>query len=133
MIDSELSALPPLLAAAIVQALVAAGLHAWARWVARRQQGPWWRRASWLPWIGLTVGVVGVGLTIVFLIQAFGAVADVTPADRAQALSEAIARAMVATAIGAPTSWALSLASVIVSLVGTLRRPAPDGARRLGG
>jgi protein-S-isoprenylcysteine O-methyltransferase Ste14 len=127
---SDLVELGPILSAAAVQALVTLGLHAWGRWVAARQGGRWWRRASWMPLLGLVLALLGIGTTVVLLVQAFGALSGVDAADRASALSDGIARAMVATAATAPVSALLYLASLIVFTVGSVRRPT-SGAKRV--
>lgn len=115
--------LGPLLSAAAVQVLVTLGLHAWGRWVAARQGGRWWRRASWMPLLGLGLALLGIAATVILLVQAFGALSGVDAANRASALSDGIARAMVATAATAPVSSLLYLASLVVFSVGSLRRP----------
>ena len=122
MADPELAALASQMAVAIlVQAALAVGLFAWGRWVARRQRGTWWRWAAWMPLGALVIGVVGVGLSVLLLVQAFGSVAAVDPALRAARLSEGIGRAMIPAA-AAPFSWALYVVSIVAFVVGSVPR-----------
>lgn len=130
MRGSEIVELMPLLGAAGVQLLVMLALDAWGRWVARRHGGRWWRFARWLPLLGFVVGLLGIGATVVLLLQAFGALSGTTAADRASELSDGIARAMMATAVTAPLSSLLFLVGLISLTVGTVRRPRADGEAR---
>jgi hypothetical protein len=107
-----------------VQVLFSLGLHAWARWVATRQGGAaFWRRASWLPLIALVAVVVSTGLSVVFLIRAFTAVADADASEKARLLAENIGGAMNASAVlGLPSSL-LYVASFSLCVFGSIRRP----------
>lgn len=121
---SEKNLVAPLLLAMIFQALVSVGLYAWGRWVARRQgRGRWWRLSCWLPLVGLALAAVGVALVSVYLVQGFGDLANVHPAEKAVVLARTISEAMNCTAFFASLSWVFYLGGVVVFTIGSVRRP----------
>ena len=126
MSAQEGSAAFAILAAVGFQALVFVGLHFWGRYVARRQGGRWWKRASWMPLVAFILSAIGVMLTTYFLVHAFRAITNVDPSMKATMLAQGISNAMNCTALFALPSWALFLASVIVFAVGSLKRPTPS-------
>src|SRR5688500_1077306 len=81
------------------------GLAWWGAVVGRRRGGAW-RHLVWLPVAGFVLGAVGLGLTVWGLVHAFEAVAGADPSAKAQILSDGISRAMYATAVFGPLSWA---------------------------
>jgi hypothetical protein len=103
------------------------GLFAWGRSVAKRRGGRGWRLASYLPLVAALASMVGVFLTVLGLIQAFGAVAQIDPSSKARVLSEGIATAMWSTAIGMGLSIALYIASVVTFAAGELTKPRTGG------
>jgi hypothetical protein len=120
---SEGSMVFAVLAAIGFQALVTVGLHFWGRYVARRQGGRWWKRASWMPLVAFVLSAVGVSLTTYFLVRAFRAITNVDPSQKATMLARGISNAMNCTALFAFPSWALFLASIVVFAVGSIKRP----------
>lgn len=107
----------------VIQLIVSLGMYAWARWVARRHGGRAWRLASWMPLVALVLSVTGLVWSVTLLVRAFEATAAVNAADRATYLSEEISVAMNCAAIFALPSWALYLASLVTSFVGSVRKP----------
>src|SRR5512142_1454235 len=88
-----------LLAAIGFQALVFVGLHFWGRYVARRQGGRWWKRASWMPLAAFVLSAIGVTLTTYWLVHSFRAIANVDPSMKATMLARGISNAMNCTAL----------------------------------
>lgn len=105
-------------------------LFAWGRSVANRRGGRGWRLASYLPLVAALASMVGVFLTVLGLMRAFGATASTDAASKATVLSEGIATAMWGTAIGMGLSIALYVASVVTFAVGELTKPRTDGPAR---
>jgi hypothetical protein len=122
-VDSDLSSGANLLSAAIgllVQVAVPVALVLWGRSVAKKRGGRGWLLASYLPAVAAIASTVGVFFTIVGLIRAFGAVAHADPSSKATLLSEGIATAMWATALGVGASIVLYAASIVIFAVGEL-------------
>jgi len=113
----------PLLVAVAVQVLIALGLFAWARWVGRRRASVWWGRAAWLPLVALCLSLIGLCWSTVYIVRAFGAVADADPSQKATLLAANISEAMNCTALFAIPAWLLYLASLVASTVGSIMRP----------
>ncbi len=110
--------------AAVVQVLVALGLHAWGRWVARRRGGGrGWRRAAWAPLVAVVLSIFGMIVPAVMLVRAFDGIANVDPAMKATVLAENISAAMNATALFAVPSTLLYLASIVAFAIGSLMKP----------
>ena len=84
------------------------GVVLWMRWlwsrtpVAVRATVPDCRRraVAWVVWGAFAAGLVGLVATVVGLVHAFGAVADVDPAQKAKVLAQGISDAMNYTAAG---------------------------------
>jgi len=112
----------------LIQILFTLALHFWGRWVARRQAGRWWRRASWLPLLGLALSATGMIWGSLSLVRAFQSVASVDPSQKATHLAEAISSAMNCAALLAPPSWACYLTALVVFIVGSARRPRDEVA-----
>jgi hypothetical protein len=98
-------------------------LFAWGRSLANRRGGRGWRLASYMPLGAILTSMLGLGLTIVGLLRAFGAVEGTDAADRATVLSNGIATAMWATAIGLGLSVVLYVASLVTFTFGELTKP----------
>jgi len=109
--------------AEIIPLLIVIGLFLWGRSVAAKHGTRSWKLASWMPIAGIVVHHLGLVGTIVGLVHAFGAVASVAPEHRATQLSEGIATAMWATAIGVGLSLLLYIASVITFAIGSWTQP----------
>lgn len=110
-------------AAVVAHLLVAIGLFGWGRWVARRHKSAAWRRAAWMPLVAMLLSVVGVVVSIVMLIGAFGAVARVEAADKAQVLAQHISEAMHVTGIFLLPSALIYAVSFVAFMVGSFRQP----------
>jgi hypothetical protein len=104
----------------IVYALVA-----WGRRIAARRGTRAWWIASYMPIAAFFSSMLGLLGTIVGLVRAFGAVSSVDASHRAQHLSDGIAVAMWATAIGLGLALSLYLASVVTFLYGSYGPGAP--------
>lgn len=117
-----LAALPALLGFAVHIGVVVA-LYAWGRRVAARHGGVWWQRASKLPLVAFASELLGVALTVVFLVRSFGALDRVDASHKAEVLARSISNAMNASAVFVVLAALLYLASVVVFAVGTLRKP----------
>lgn len=100
------------------------GLWFWARSVARRLGGGWWRHATWLPLVALGLFVLDGAMTVRQLIHVFAGVAGVDPSVKSTLLAKGISEAMNCAAFNALPSVLLFIASVVVSTVGSLRRRA---------
>lgn len=107
----------------VVQVLIVAALHAWGRWVAARQGGVAWRRATSMPWVALGLGSIGAAIGVGFAVRTFAAIGSVDPAEKATRLADGISRAMSYSAPFLLGSWALYLASLIAFLIGSVRAP----------
>lgn len=113
-------------AGVLVQGLVTVALFFWARRVARRRDGVWWRRATWLPLAGFGLSLLGVLVSTVYLVSAFKAVANADPSMKASLLASNISDAMSYTAFLVLPSWLVYGVSVVVSATGTMKkRPRP--------
>jgi len=110
----------------VFQLGVAFGLFAWARRVANARGGVY-RKLQYLPLLGLSATFVGVCVTSVFLVSAFGNVANAPASSRALRLAQDISGAMNATAIGILLTLVLYVASALSSAVGTWSRAAKSG------
>lgn len=111
------------IAAVAIQVLFAWMLRVWGRRVAERQGGVWWRRAAWMPILGLGAAALGMAWTVISLMQAFEAVSKMEPSQKAAALEQAISQAMIPTVVLLPVSWALYTASLVVFAVGASSQP----------
>lgn len=109
----------------LVHGLFAVALIVWARAVARRQHGAWWRFARRLPLLGLGLTVAGLLVTVALLVGSFRAVGHAAAADRAKLLSEGINAAMIATSICVPLAWLAWVASLVSNVVGSVKAPSP--------
>jgi hypothetical protein len=78
---------------------------------------------AWAPLVALGLAMTGMAMTSYIMLRTFGRVADGDPSTKATELARGISAAMNLTAFFALPSWALYLASLIVFLVGWLRRP----------
>lgn len=105
-----------------IHVLMSLGLYMWARWVARRHAGAWWRGAAWLPLVALGLSLLGAVLTAVFLERGFGGLADADPAMKASLLASSISRSMNCGALLVLPAALLFLASLVSSTVGTVMR-----------
>lgn len=105
---------------------LAFGLFAWARRVANARGGVF-RKLQYLPLLGLCATFLGICITSVFLVWAFGNVADAPASSRAALLAEDIGAAMNATAVGLLATIALYVGSAVSSAVGTWGRGAKSG------
>ncbi len=114
----------PFLVAAVVQALLAVGLLAWAGWVARRQRGRWWRRARWLPGVALGLALIGIASSGYFIARALTATSGSEPSMKATLLAQNISEAMNCAACFALPAWGLYLISVVLCVVGSVKRAA---------
>lgn len=113
------------LIAVLFQVLVTVLLYLWARSVARRRGGVWWRRATWLPLAGLGLSITGVMVSTFYLVRAFQAVGSADPSMKATLLASNISEALNCTALFVLPTWLLYIASVVLSAVGSImRRPA---------
>lgn len=108
--------------ALLTQAVGAAGLWFWARWVARRQGGPQWKRAEALPILGFFAWFIGLCGTLFGLWRAFGRIESLPPEAKVAALSNDIQLAMGSLAIFLPLSLLAYLLSIVLSTVGTIKR-----------
>lgn len=109
-----------------IKLLILAAFFAWGGWVAKRQGNrPFWRRVAWTSWIAFALEIAGIAIGVVFLIQAFGAVAYVPAENRAQALSDNIGHAMTASAVFLVPAYALYLFALVTFAIGSFRKPAP--------
>lgn len=117
--------LPAMCGAEIIPLLITLGLFLWGRSVAHKHGTRGWRLASWMPIAAIVIHHLGLAGTVVGLVVSFSAVANVTAAERASALSDGIATAMWSTAIGLGLSLTLYLASVITFGIGSFRAPPP--------
>jgi hypothetical protein len=78
--------------------LAAAGLTAWARWLAKRPWAPrWWRRLTAVPFI---IWVLSVGVAAYFTWRAFHVVEAAAASEKAALMALSIAWGMNATLIG---------------------------------
>jgi hypothetical protein len=98
-------------------------LRVWGRHVAQRQGGVWWRRAAWIPFLGFGATAFGLTWTVIALMQTFDSISTMEPAQKATALDQGISQAMFATTVLLPVSGVLYVASIVVFMAGTLRRP----------
>jgi MotA/TolQ/ExbB proton channel family len=98
-------------------------LFAWGRSVANKRMGRGWRLASYMPLIAVISSMLGFLLTVLGLLRAFSAVANVDPSEKASHLAAGISMAMWATAIGMGISVLLYVASIVTFAIGELTRP----------
>lgn len=110
-------------AAAVSHLLVALGLFAWGRWVARRRGTAGWRRAAWMPIVAMMLSIVGVVVSTVMLIGSFDEVANVDAANKARVLAQHISQTMNVTALFALPSALAYAASFVAFAVGSVLRP----------
>ena len=122
--------LAPLILALTLQVAVAIGLYLWARWVARRREARWWRGVSSLPLVALTLTVISVVITSVFLKGAFDAISGGDPATKAARLAENIASALRVSLFFAIPAKVLYLLSLVISIVGSTLKPTRRYADR---
>jgi hypothetical protein len=121
---NELFLVVPLLLGFGLQLLFTVGLWIWGRRVAAKHGGGRaWRWVARMPFAALATGFLGAAVTVAALTRELSAVANAPAAQKANLLSEGIARAMLATAVAAPVSLLLYLASVVVFAVGSTRSP----------
>lgn len=107
--------------AAAVQSAVAIALHWWAGRVAARQETRFYRRARVLPMVALGLALTGIATCMALLVRAFGAVAVADPATKATQLAQSISMAMNCTALFLIPTALCYLASIAISIVGTLK------------
>src|SRR3954470_17247375 len=107
----------------VLQAAVSLGLWMWGRWIARRHAAAFWRLAASAPLLALTLSLLGIGFSVVFLLRAFGAVASADPSMKATLLAKNISMAMNGAALFVLPSWLLYLGSLVAFAVGSLLRP----------
>jgi hypothetical protein len=103
-----------------VQAAIAAGLHLWGRWVARRHGTRRWRCVAWLPAVALALNLVGAAATVWLVDRAPPSPGPVGPEARAAWRRQWTG----AGAVGLGSAAVAALlygASVALSLVGTVR------------
>jgi hypothetical protein len=124
MPPNEVTLIIPLAIGFGVQLLITLGLRVWGRWVARRQGGVWWQRASLMPPVALVLATVGIAGTMTQLVRAFERVQTVNPEYKAAALADGISGAMLFTAICGSAAGLLYAASFVTFLVGSIRATA---------
>jgi len=84
------------------------GVALWMRWLWSRTPStvratvpvPRRRAVAWVVWGAFAAGLVGLAATVLGLVHAFGAVADVDPSQKARVLAQGISDAMNYTATG---------------------------------
>ena len=76
-----------------------------------------------MPLVAVALAIVGMIVSTVTLVRAFGAVATVDAADKARVLAENISEAMNFTALFAVPSTLLYGASIVAFSIGSLMRP----------
>ena len=104
---------------------------AWGGWVARRRGGGGvWKWMPRAPWISFALLMVGAMVSVVMLVRAFGAVTNVSPAEKQRLLSDGIAVAMKVTAIFFVPGYLVLFAFLVAAVVGSLQAPAPPAAER---
>ena len=103
---------------------IAFGLIGWGRSLMRRGKGTLASAGFYAAVAALLSALLGILLTILGLIRAFGEVAAVDPSRRSLVLSEGISGAMWGTALGVSLSLVLYAAS-FVSLFLASRAPSP--------
>ncbi len=109
--------------AELVPLLVVIGLFLWGRRVAARHGGRSWQLLSYLPIVALVVQHLGIGVTVLMLIDAFQTVANVGPEARSSVLASGIASAMWPTAIAIALSGLLYVVCIVAFAMGTWRAP----------
>ena len=111
----------PMVLTVTVLAAVAVVLFVWGRWVGRRHpSSPWWRRAAWLPLIGLVLMLLGAAISAAHIMNALDAVAGADPSQKATLLAHNIARALEATTYLSIPATALFATSLLLSIIGSL-------------
>lgn len=110
----------PVVLTVTVLAAVAVVLFFWGRWVGRHQSSPWWRRAAWLPLIGLALMLLGAAIAAVHIMNGLEAVSGADPSLKAELLAHNIARALAATAFLSIPATALFAISLLLSTIGSL-------------
>src|SRR6266487_5864644 len=123
MHENESLLLGQVVIAFALQASISIALWYWGRWVARRHAGTFWRLAAWAPLLALALALVGISVSVVFLMRAFGAVASADPSMKATLLAKNISMAMNCSALFVLPSWLLYLGGVVTFAVGSLLRP----------
>lgn len=71
-----------------IQVLFTWALRVWGRHVAQRQGGVWWRRAAWIPLLGLGATAFGLTWTVIALMQTFDSISTMEPSQKATALEQ---------------------------------------------
>lgn len=104
-------------------ALVAAILGVLAQRLGTARGGPW-RWVVWAPIAALLMPMLGVALTVLGLVAAFGDVGSAPASERAAVLARGISEAMNATALSFGLAWAIYLVTAIAIVVGRLTTPA---------
>lgn len=108
----------------VLPLLVPSLLSAWAKKVARGRSEAW-RRAAWLPWIGLAISLLGFAVGMATLAYSFATIGSVDAASRATALARGISMGMNVSALGMALALLSYGASFALSLYATLRPPPP--------
>ncbi|MBI4954532.1 MAG: hypothetical protein HY908_21080 [Myxococcales bacterium] len=102
---------------AVLHGALALGLHLWGRWLARRRPGPWSRRATWLPVVGLALVVAAVVLLAAGAIELGSEEESAPPVAFARTLSSAVN----VTSVFLVPAWLCYLVSLGALVVGTVR------------
>ncbi len=123
------SLLPWFVVGLLVQATIAAGLFAWARWVARRLGTQGWRRVAYLPALALILNLAGLAAAAWLVERAPPSPGPVGPEVRRAYYRQW--RAPGAVGLGSAALAALLYGtSAVASLLGTVRAasagPRPD-------
>jgi hypothetical protein len=103
-----------------VQAVIAAGLLLWGRWVASRLGGRRWRRTAWLPAVALALNLAGAAGAAWLVDRAPPSPGPVGPEARAAWRRQWTGAGAVGLGSAAVAAL-LYAASATLSLVGTVR------------
>ncbi|MCC6524971.1 MAG: hypothetical protein IT373_20105 [Polyangiaceae bacterium] len=104
-----------LLLGAVLHGVLAAGLHLWGRWLARRRPGAWARRATWLPVVGLALVLADV------VLLSAGAFELGAEHESAPSFARTVASAINVTSVFLVPAWLCYLVSLAALVVGTVR------------
>ena len=106
----------------LIQLAMTVALAWWGATVGRKHGGAW-RHLVWLPLAGLLAGGLGLGVTVLGLVRAFGAVETVDAAHKADVLADGIAQAMYAMVVFVPISWGFYALAVLGCIFGSVLPP----------
>ncbi|MCY1083789.1 hypothetical protein [Archangium lansingense] len=108
------------------QTLLTLALQAWGNWVSHRQgEGIWWMRAARGPVVAFALTVIGIVGSSIGLLLTYWSATSSPPEQRATVLVEGFTLSMNASALTAILSLLLNASSVVLFIVGTVRRSSP--------